>query len=586
MQTIDFSMRLKDILYISVFCFVALSASRETYGQIVPKKYLFNQTYGYDELIRTYTALESKYPSYCKLQVSGISDGGKPIHTFTIDYHGEFSPNEVRQRGKRILFVLNGIHAGEPDGIDASVEFAEDLVLDAELRQMLSHVTVVIIPVYNPDGMLMRGNSRVNQNGPEESGFRGNARNLDLNRDCLKQDSKNAQALARLLNDWKPEFFIDTHVSNGADYRYVMTLIPTAPDKMEESQKLYLMNELIPKMKDYMKITGYELAPYVNLKKEIPDSGIIAFIDSPRYTTGFASLFGSIGFTTETHMLKPFPDRVKATKAFIVILFKELAANYDKIYNLKQQAEHSIKKSEGFFLNYENDLSRFEKIPFKGYEAEYVKSEVTGSNRLQYNRNRPFDREISYYPYLRGKNFTKKPDYYLVPQAWDEIIEKLRVNGVVMDEIDSDTTLTAEVYIVEDFKGPYLYEGHGLVTPLKIRTENRKIIGRAGDVLIKTGTVKDKFLMEALEPLSKDSYFQWGFFNSTLEQKEYFSAYVFEDVAAEILKNNPKLKAEMEDYFGKNSDLNTPQNRLEYIYTRSSYIDPNLGLYPIYRLFE
>lgn len=560
--------------------------TQQAYTQIVPKKYLFNQTYTYKELINTYTELEAKHPAYCKLQEVGMSDGGIPIHLFTIDSDGEFDPKEIRANRKRVLFILNGIHPGEPDGIDASVEFAEDLVLDGDLRALLAHVTVVIVPVYNPDGMLVRGNTRANQNGPEESGFRGNARNLDLNRDCLKQDSKNAQTLASLLNQWRPEFFIDTHVSNGADYRYVMTLIPTAPDKMEEAQKLYMMNELLPKIKESMKATGFEVAPYVNTRKEIPDSGIIAFNDSPRYTTGFASLFGSIGFTTETHMLKPFPDRVKATKAFIVMLYKELGANYDKIHTLQEQAMYSIKKSEGFFLNYENDLSRSEKILFKGYEAEYVPSEVTGQNRLLYNRKKPFDRDIDYYPYLRGKTFTKKPDYYLVPQAWSEIISKLQSSGVVMEELEHDSTFTAEVYFIDDFKGPYLYEGNAVINGVKISTVTRKVSVRTGDMLIKMGSEKDKFIMAALEPLSKDSYFQWGFFNSVLEQKEYFSAYVFEDIAAEMLKKDPKLKTEMLEYFSKNSDLDTPQNRLEYIYMRSSYVDPTRGMYPIYRLSE
>lgn len=555
-------------------------------GQIVPKKYLFNQTYTYPELILTYRALEAKHPNKCKLVEAGLSDVGKPIHTFVVDADGVFTPEGVRSGGKRILFILNGIHPGEPDGIDASVEFAEDLLIDNELRNLLAHVTVVIVPVYNPDGMLQRGNTRANQNGPEESGFRGNARNLDLNRDCLKQDSRNAQTLARLLDAWKPEFFIDTHVSNGADYRYVMTLIPTAPDKMEEAQKLYMMNELLPKLKEYMKLTGFEIAPYVNMRREIPDSGILAFNDSPRYTTGFAALFGSIGFTTETHMLKPFPDRVKATKTFITVVYKELGNNYDKIHNLQEQARYAISKAEGFYLNYENDLSRSEKIPFKGYEAEYRKSEVTGGQRLYYNRQRPYERPIDFYPYLRGKNFTKKPDWYAVPQAWGEIIQKLRNSGVPLTVLETDSLVQAEVYMVEDYKGPNLYEGHGVVSPLKVRTEQRKVQLHAGDVLVPTGTANDKFLMAALEPQSKDSYFQWGFFNATLEQKEYFSNYVFEDLALELLKQNPKLKTEMDEYFSKNSDLDTPQNRLEFIYVRSHFCDPNRGMYPILRLFE
>lgn len=579
-------MRLKGELKLPVILVIALLVSGLGRAQIVPKKYLFNQTFTYDELIRTYQAIEAKHPTQCKLIEAGKSDGGKPIHTFVIDSDGEFTANAVREKGKRVLFILNGIHPGEPDGIDASVEFAEELILESELRQLLAHVTVVIVPVYNPDGMLMRGNTRANQNGPEEGGFRANARNLDLNRDCLKEDSKNAQTLAVMLSEWKPEFFVDTHVSNGADYRYVMTLIPTAPDKMEDAQRLYMVNELIPKLKEYMKLTGYEMAPYVNLRREIPDSGILAFNDSPRYTTGFASLFGSIGFTTETHMLKPFPDRVKATKAFLTVIYKELGANYDKIHNLQQQALYAIRKSEGFYLNYENDLSRFEKILFKGYEAEYIPSTVSDAKRLSYNRSRPYDREIAFYPYLRGKNFTQKPAYYVIPQAWGEVIERLRLSGVPMDELENDTTFTAEVYIIEDFKGPYLYEGHAVVYPTKIRTEKRKLQAHEGDVMVKMGTDKDKFVMAALEPMCKDSYFQWGFFNSILERKEYFSGYVFEDIAAEMLKKDPKLKAQMEDYFSKNSDLNTPENRLEYIYDHSTYVDPNRGLYPIYRLME
>lgn len=568
--------------FVVAMVWITLGAS----AQIVPKKYLFNQTYTYDELISTYKALESKHPQYCRLQEVGKSDGGKPLHLFVLDGSGDFSATAIHAKGKRVLFVLNGIHPGEPDGIDASVELAEEIILDSELRQLLQHVSIIIMPVYNVDGMLERGNTRANQNGPEESGFRGNARNLDLNRDCIKTDSRNAQSLARLMHEWQPEFFIDTHVSNGADYRYVLTLIPTAPDKLEESQKQYMMNELLPKVKENMKQSGFETAPYVYTKQEIPDSGILAFNDSPRYTTGFAALFGSLGFTTETHMLKPFPDRVKATKAFIVVMLKELAANYDKIHNLKKHAQHSISQAEGFFLNYENDLTRHEPLIFKGYEAEYKTGEATGSWRLWYNQSKPFEKEIPYYPYLRGKNFTPKPAYYLIPQAWPEIITKLQNNGVEVEILDHDTLLNAETYIIESYTGPRLYEGRAMVSPAKYHTKNTKIKAVVGDALIKTGTAKDKFLMLVLEPQSQDSYFQWGFFNSILEQKEYFSAYVFEDLAVKILRNNPTLQKQLEEHFSKNKDLDTPANRLDFIYKNSGYSDPYKGRYPVYRIAE
>ncbi len=153
-------------------------------------------------------------------------------------------------------------------------------------------------------------------------------------------------------------------------------------------------------------------------------------------------------------MLKPFPDRVKATKAFITVVYKELGANYDKIHNLQEQGRYAISKAEGFYLNYENDLSRSEKIPFKGYEAEYRTDDVTGDKRLYYNREKPYERTIDFYPYLRGKNFTQKPDFYLIPQAWGEIVEKLKNNGVVFTELEKDSTVEAESIRSGRLQGP------------------------------------------------------------------------------------------------------------------------------------
>ncbi len=566
-----------------VFFILALLLPKGVKGQIVPKKYLFNQTFTYEELINTYKALESKH-GITRLVEYGKSDGGKPLHLFIIDADGDFSPSEARKKGKKVLFILNGIHAGEPDGIDASVEFAEELLMDAELRKQLKNIVPIIVPVYNVDGMLMRGTTRANQNGPEEAGFRATSRNLDLNRDCIKADSRNTRFLIRIFNEWKPEFFVDTHVSNGADYRYIMTHIPTAPDKLEEPQKMYLMNELIPKLNESMKVSGYELAPYVNMIGETPESGIAAFIDSPRYTIGFASLFGSIGFTTETHMLKPFPDRVKATKAFLAFLFQELAINYDKIASLKKQSAYAIENAEGFFLNYENDFSRFEPFLFKGFEAEYKPGPASGGVRIFYNRNKPTEKFINYYPFLRGKNFTSKPVGYLIPQAWPEIVERLVWNGVEVEQLEADSTLQVEIYVVEDYKAADFYEGRTRINPIRIRTEKSRIKASAGDYLVLMNTEKDKFVMTALEPLCKDSYFQWGFFNAVLEQKEHYSAYIFEQTAADMLKANPDLRTRMEEHFQKNPASDTPDNRLTYLYQQSKFVEKTKGMYPIYRI--
>ena len=168
------------------------------------------------------------------LRVIGHDDDGSPIHLFVLDDGSGASPDSIRAAGKNILWITNGIHPGEPDGIDASLLLAQALLDSDQYMGLLSHTAVCIVPVYNVSGAKVRNStSRVNQMGPVEYGFRGNARNLNLNRDFIKADARNTRTLVSALNTWDPDVYFETHVSNGADHRYVMELLVTHPDKLD-----------------------------------------------------------------------------------------------------------------------------------------------------------------------------------------------------------------------------------------------------------------------------------------------------------------------------------------------------------------
>ncbi|MCB0684129.1 MAG: hypothetical protein KDC32_24970, partial [Saprospiraceae bacterium] len=124
----------------------------------------------------------------------GDTDAGFPLHLAILSIDGDFDPVSLRKKGKRILFINNAIHPGEPCGVDATMMLLQDYLLDPARREALENVVVIAIPFYNIGGGLNRGSfSRANQEGPIEYGFRGNARNLDLNRDFIKCDSRNAR---------------------------------------------------------------------------------------------------------------------------------------------------------------------------------------------------------------------------------------------------------------------------------------------------------------------------------------------------------------------------------------------------------
>lgn len=548
-----------------------------------PRK-VYTTTPAYPEIISTYDAFAKKSTS-CKLLTYGTTDVGKPLHLFVISQTKEFDPEKLRAQNKRILLINNGIHPGEPDGIDASIEMVNTLLKDES--KIPNDVVVCIIPVYNIDGCLNRGKySRANQNGPEEYGFRGNAQNLDLNRDFIRTDSKNAQTFTQIFQTWKPDVFMDNHVSNGADYQYVMTLIATQRDKLHPVLSKYMTSEMVPQLYEKMKSRNFEMTPYVDFEGETPDKGIIEFMETPRYSSGYAALFNCISFVPETHMWKPYNDRVWATYELMFSMLDVMQKDSKKIGELKAQADAEVKKQKQFVLNWELDTTKFDTIVFKGYEAGHKKSNISGLQRLYYDRLKPFEMRIRFYNRYKPTATAAAPEVYIIPQAWYKVIERLKMNGVEMKQLQKDTALSCEVKYITSFetsKTPY--EGHYGHYNTKTRSERQMLNFYKGDFVVFVSQSCNRYIVETLEPEGDDSFFAWNFFDGILQQKEWYSDYIFEEKAEEILKENPKLKSDLEAK--KAADKSFAENhraQLTFIYKNSVYYEKSHKRYPVVRL--
>ncbi|MBC7440692.1 MAG: hypothetical protein H7250_12010, partial [Flavobacterium sp.] len=275
-----------------------------------------NQSATYKECIDFYTDLDKKYATILMLE-KGETDCGKHLQIVIFSANGNF---DFSQKKVKIL-INNGIHPGEPDGIDASMLLMRDL---ASLKIKIPENTIVIIiPIYNVEGMLNRNaTSRVNQNGPEAYGFRGNGRNFDLNRDFIKTDTKNSKSFQAIFHEVNPTIFIDNHVSNGADYQYLLTCIATQHERLGNLLGNYLKNDFYKAIVKDLEVKQIIISPYVNIHDDQPDKGFSQFADTPRYSTGYSTLFNTIGFVPETHMLKLFKNRVEATYEFMVSTMK------------------------------------------------------------------------------------------------------------------------------------------------------------------------------------------------------------------------------------------------------------------------
>jgi hypothetical protein len=577
--------RLKGIaanIVVAVFCIFFADV---VVAQHVYNGYVLNKTPEWKDVISFYKNLSQKYQQ-AKLFTEGSTDIGKPLHLFVISADGNFNPASVLQKDKCVILINNGIHPGEPDGIDASMTLAETVLKDIH-NPLYKNIVLCIIPVFNIDGALRRSCcSRANQNGPEEYGFRANYKNLDLNRDFIKCDAKNTASFIQLFQKWKPAIFLDTHVSNGADYPYVLTLIATQKDKLTPSLGRYLNDKMLPELYADMQAKNEPITPYVDAVFNSPDSGIAGFLETPRFASGYATLFNTISFITETHMLKPFKDRVSATLSFMNTLISFAHKHAEEINKACADANVESKNSSSFPLQWKLDTTTVDKFYFKGYEATYKKSSISGLNRLYYDRSKPYEKYIPYFNTYQVTTSIEKPVAYIIPQCWQNVIERLKWSGIILQKITKDTMLIVEVYYIDDYKTTAKpYEGHYVHSNVKIHAEKQHLPFFKGDFLVFTNQEKNRYIMETLEPQATDSYFNWGFFDAILQQKEGFSDYVFEDIAENLLQTNPDLRLKLEHALHADSSLRNDHFRqLDFIYKNSPYHEKSSFRYPVFRI--
>jgi hypothetical protein len=548
-----------------------------------------NQSTTWSECIAHYEELARRYPAVLSFGVIGSSDAGHPIHAGVVSADGVFDREQIKREQRPVFFNNNGIHPGEPEGVDACMALVRDFCLEPARLAALGKTVFLFIPLYNVDGSLNRANtSRVNQDGPEQFGFRGNSLHLDLNRDFIKCDSLTAGVFNRLFTAWSPDVMVDTHTSNGADYPYTMTLIHTQADKLGGDLGQFMRDTMLPQLFAEMERRGWPTCPYVNPVKDCPDHGIAEFLETPRFSTGFAALHHTLGFMPETHMLKPFADRYESMRALVETVLAFTVAHAGEIQALRRVARAQDKTRREWPVHWAMDANAPSTWRFRGYEARYIPSLIGDYTRLAYDRSAPWERDIKYYNSFPADVVVSTPRGYVVPQAWRAVLERLEWNGVRMERIDTARVVEAQYYhVVSVSSRAAAYEGHMYHDDMRLEKRSEPVTLQVGDFWIPLDQDNARYAVETLEPQGHDSFFRWGFFNSVLEKKEAFSDYVFEDHALELLRDEAPLRAKFEAWKLANPALMSDQVAvLSFIFTNCErYAEPSWKRYPVLSVF-
>ena len=511
----------------------------------------------------------------------GKSRQGRDIMMVIASKAGRFTPEALR--GKPVLLAHGGIHSGEIDGKDAGLMLLRDMTVAGKKKELLDGANFLFIPILSVDAHeRASAYNRINQRGPRTMGWRTNARNLNLNRDYTKLETPELQSLVAVLNRWRPDLYVDIHVTDGIDYQYDITFGFNGVFGYSPASAGWLTQTMTPAVNQALTEMGHVPGPLIfAVDNSDMSKGIVDFTASPRFSNGYGDARHLPSVLVENHSLKPYDQRVLGTYVFLDATLRVLAENGNRLRAAIEKDRQ--RRPERVVLSWKPAQTPPEMIDFLGVASEKTDSELSGGEWVHW-LGKPQTLRLPQIRINEPAVTAVRPKAYWVPATWPEIIEKLGMHGVVMERIDTGLELEVEMIRVRNPKlDKTPFEGRVRVTA-ELEPEKRREWFPPGSVRISTDQPLSELIALLLEPASGDSFFQWGYFHEILQQTEYFESYAMEPLARAMLAGNPELKKEFEARLKKDEAFaKDPRARLHWFYERSPYMDDRWLLYPVAR---
>lgn len=487
-------------------------------------------------------------------------------------------------RGKPVLLVQAGIHSGEIDGKDAGMMLLRDIAHRGKDR-LLDKADLVFVPIFNADGHERSSPwNRPNQRGPQSMGWRTTAQNLNLNRDYLKADAPEMQAMIALINRVDPVLYLDLHVTDGTDHQYDVAYAFSGWRGLYARSPAigrWLDTRLRPSMDAALTRAGHTPGYYVSaLDNRDPDKGISHDPDTPRFSTGYGDFRRLPTVLIETHSLKPYRQRVLGTYVFIEEALR-LAGREGAALRAAIDADRA-ERPRDLVVTWKPRKEPIYTVDFKGIAHETYRSAASGRDEIRW-LGKPVTQKMPV--------FGEEPDQRVsLPKAWwvpataPEVIERLKWHGIAFETIDAPRQVKLDMVRLVDPKLGAASEGHVPLTAAAYRHATRTETFPAGSVRVPADQPLGLLAAAMLEPESADSLLAWNFFPGLLQRTEYIEAYAIAPLADRMLAENPELRREFEAKLASDAAFAADGDaRLAWFYTRTPYYDERYLLYPVGR---
>ncbi len=552
------------------------------------------ETARYQESMDYFSRLAQSSPAARWLEF-GVSPEGRSLRMLVISQDRCFTPEKARRTGKPVVLIQGCIHPGESEGNDAGMLIARDLLVNQRHAKLMDHLILLFIPIFNVDGHeRYTWNSRINQNGPTETGWRVTATRLNLNRDFVKADAPEMRAWLAMYHAWQPHFFYDCHTTDGQDFQYVLNYYIDTHPAYGGPISSWAADRFLPRLLRRTEQEGLVIGPYAGLVDERdPAKGMMGGVWRPMLSNSFATLMNRAGFLIEAHSLKPYKQRVEATRDLLLMGLDLIADDADELMKAVVQGDRwsaglgkIYDPLPSFPVAFRTSKDGGDSMVYRGYHVRYAKGEISGEEYPIYSqvvKNTP----SLYLDRVEPSVLVSPPLGYLVPAAWQNVVQVLDSHGISYVRLKQTVHVQVETYRFTDVKFRSTpYEGRQLVSMKSIPVSLKRTF-QAGDLYVPLDNYKSKLIIYLLEPTSTDALIGWGFFNTIFEDREYFEEYVMEPLAQEMLKSQPVIKKEFNERLATDSLFAaSPRQRLYFFYERSPFFDAEKNLYPIARVIR
>ena len=552
---------------------------------------LLTATPDYDETVAWLRKLVSAAPELEMVSI-GRSLQGRDIWMVIASADQAFSAEAMKATGKPLLLAHSGIHAGEIDGKDAGLMLLRDMTVAGRRNELLTSANFLFIPMLNVDGHERRSaNNRVNQRGPEEMGWRTNARNQNLNRDFTKLDTEGVRALIGVFRQWQPDLYLDLHVTDGADYQYDITFGGNGRGAWSPAIGNWIEDVYRPAISTVLSKSGHEPGGLIFATNGIDmQDGFLTWLGDPRFSNGYGDAIHLPTILVENHSLKPYKRRVLGT---YVLLAETLALVAREQKSLREATEtDQQQRPQSIPLGFERDNALVaERVPFKGISSQRYQGQVSGSEVVRWT-GQAITETIPEHFITKPTVLIELPAAYIVPQVWSDIVERIALHGIEVEQIKEPLSTRAEFYRLPGATiakpsawTPNPFEGHIRIDPGVPVKEEIETTFPVGSYRISTDQPLGELLVLMLEPLAPDSFLQWGFFLEIFTRTEYAEAYVLEPLAQKMLDNDAELKTRFEQKIANDEAFAASQHqRLMWFYEQTPFYDEQYLLYPVARI--